>query len=943
LVSCQKDTSKESNTNADYGTTVNLRNYTTDTDQEAHFFDVNYTAGELGIQNLRQGISSGLYNVYDRIYDDPEKEELLQPFYDNNQYPCWTCAEMEYVGRNTYYIPVFDLDDNSMTAMIWATFDDSETNLRYLGLDYVRAVSKHQEGIFKYWDWLSNYFILLAANENPSRHNFFYYKTIDCVPATKQHCVCNAPNREPCEGAIVFGGDNYGHLECYGHCGGGDVDSDTNPCDGVVCPKGEVCRNGACVEVVISGGGGDNGIPVEDPYNDDGTINILDTGSCYLCFGTDDPSTGGGTCHNCSVYPIIEREGIIADILDYIDDNHPNIDVAFVSILVMENNSQFDHTTLILSQHIDVLSSEAIEAYLNFIKNHPQFLVDEGETLELLYDPELTTQLDQFLSDNIDDSISVGIAHIMIDMKQSGNLTLPINEVVDNANLLHTLLIQYPLNLANSEVAYLLLNENVINEVSEINAGDREGNYAQAASNLYISLASQNLLNLTINDALSHIDMQTIIADHLTTHEMSDRLALNTAIWYMIFQTESMANGGDIGDWLRGIKTAIKEGWDQVLSTVSQHISAAFNALPQNSEEWFVVGSIMAPILLDLGLDFVPIVGDVKAFAEAFNDIASSNYADGAIGLIGALAGIIPIGDILRSIPKIKNAFTALGGGFAIVKALKNVNLSIFSHLSDYIDNGFKAVWDKVNGKLIFKKGNQVVGDLSDAMAKAMKGLANTGLKNNIPWLKRASKWVDEGADFAADGSGKLTKNGEDILQLKNDKILPDKYDLNNSGAPVGDASDGYQVVKNGDNLSVRRVPETSGYSQADLTELTQHPNAHVLERHGHDVTDDALIKRANTGIAPDGNPGSKPSYSSKFEDSSKVSEAVNGTKQGTTAFINGTQSGNRRIVSYTSSGNMGKGVPRDGNSFQTTKKVKAIYEDVGGGNYQLLTMYPDF
>ena len=61
-------------------------------------------------------------------------------------------------------------------------------------------------------------------------------------------------------------------------------------------------------------------------------------------------------------------------------------------------------------------------------------------------------------------------------------------------------------------------------------------------------------------------------------------------------------------------------------------------------------------------------------------------------------------------------------------------------------------------------------------------------------------------------------------------------------------------------------------------------------------------------------------------------------------AYNNGIQQGNRRVVSYTSnSGNLGKGVPKDGTNFQSTNKVLAIYQDVGGGNYQLLTMYPDF
>jgi|GEM_PF-3473850 len=195
-----------------------------------------------------------------------------------------------------------------------------------------------------------------------------------------------------------------------------------------------------------------------------------------------------------------------------------------------------------------------------------------------------------------------------------------------------------------------------------------------------------------------------------------------------------------------------------------------------------------------------------------------------------------------------------------------------------------------------------------------------------------------------------LNSSGDEIATIANGKILPTKYynaSIHSGATPIGQPANGYQVFKNGDDLIVKRMPDKSAYSQSEINALTEHPNAHVLERHGHDVTDEALIKRANVGIAPDGSTiasGNPPPYSSKFESSQKVVEAFNNTKPGTIAFNNGVQQGNRKIVTYTStSGNFGKGVPSNGNSFQTTNKVLAIYQDIGGGNYKLLTMYPDF
>ena len=145
--------------------------------------------------------------------------------------------------------------------------------------------------------------------------------------------------------------------------------------------------------------------------------------------------------------------------------------------------------------------------------------------------------------------------------------------------------------------------------------------------------------------------------------------------------------------------------------------------------------------------------------------------------------------------------------------------------------------------------------------------------------------------------SVRLSKNGSNLKlsdasgntlgEFRNGKLLPEKYDFDTSlgkhkpgGIAVGDVQNGYQLFKHGDEFSVRRIADESPYSASELTELTQHPRAHVLERHSYDVTDDALIKRANYGIAPDGSNirrrGNivKPPHSSKFWDTRTITKS---------------------------------------------------------------------
>jgi hypothetical protein len=266
-------------------------------------------------------------------------------------------------------------------------------------------------------------------------------------------------------------------------------------------------------------------------------------------------------------------------------------------------------------------------------------------------------------------------------------------------------------------------------------------------------------------------------------------------------------------------------------------------------------------------------------------------------------------------------------------------------------------------------------------MVRAWEGLYNTGLRTDVSWLTRSSKWLDEGAEFAADGTGKLTKNGEDILQIKNDKVLPDKYDFDQSsgtykpgGNEVGDASNGYQVYKHGDDLSVRRVPDESDYTSAEIAVLKGNPKSHSLHRHGADVTDDALKKRATTGYAPDGSVKTKssgtktyiPPKSSKFNSADKLKQALSEVGPSSSKYSsakNTAEGSNQNFFSvehdFGAGSNMGKAyqtpggqgwhltnsLPLSGTPQEITglTKVKAFYaRDSATGPWYQITMYSD-
>ena len=260
-------------------------------------------------------------------------------------------------------------------------------------------------------------------------------------------------------------------------------------------------------------------------------------------------------------------------------------------------------------------------------------------------------------------------------------------------------------------------------------------------------------------------------------------------------------------------------------------------------------------------------------------------------------------------------------------------------HLCDHLTNDLKE------GSTAFREFmEQDFGAVGSKGMEAYTGLSNIpSLRNNIDWLTRSKNWIEEGAEYVTtNGITKLRKGAEDILEIRNEKILPNKY--SSTGTPVGEPSNGYQVVKNGNELSVKRVPETGGYSQTDIAFLTQNPSSHTLLRHGHDVTDDALIKRATEGISPEGLPNTFPGggVATKFSSEQAVKDAIDNIKPGSQAFAAKIQQPNGLWVAE-APGNYGYGYSANGSGGpQQMLKVTAVFKEMSNGFFELITMYPN-
>jgi len=162
----------------------------------------------------------------------------------------------------------------------------------------------------------------------------------------------------------------------------------------------------------------------------------------------------------------------------------------------------------------------------------------------------------------------------------------------------------------------------------------------------------------------------------------------------------------------------------------------------------------------------------------------------------------------------------------------------------------------------------------------------------------------------------------------------------------VGEVENGYQTVLYKGDYYIIRDANTSSIPARDLDALVAHQSSHTIGRHGPDVTDEQLLLRAQTGIAPDGsNLGSPPPLSTRFGSNEQMVIAKDDFFDEIDAGRYTTSNdGTERIVELLSSDVYGQGI-------QSGAPAGTLPTDVTGvtarlrkddeGVWQIVTMHP--
>jgi len=189
-----------------------------------------------------------------------------------------------------------------------------------------------------------------------------------------------------------------------------------------------------------------------------------------------------------------------------------------------------------------------------------------------------------------------------------------------------------------------------------------------------------------------------------------------------------------------------------------------------------------------------------------------------------------------------------------------------------------------------------------------------------------------------------IYKNNDKLYEVTRALADSPVGSANPTAVRVGPVENGYQTVLYDGKHYIVRDADTSGISAADLNALTAHDTSHTIARHGPDLTDEQLLLRAQTGIAPDGSHlGTPPSMSTRFGSNEQMviakDDVLDHIAAGNYNDVNGV-----RTVIINSSDVYGDGIARGASAGTRPTDVTGVtarLQKDDNGVWQITTIHP--
>ena len=531
-----------------------------------------------------------------------------------------------------------------------------------------------------------------------------------------------------------------------------------------------------------------------------------------------------------------------------------------------------------LQQHEDILGKELLVDILREIKEHTLFgskIASDLENPESV--PYVLDALNHFFSTDseFDDEFDIFALYyvfsvnnrIPFDYVLIGHPEAGVGPSLDEDLLWETIFEEYLPFTTTGEREFIKLDENIgfMTEILKLISENHDKIPAvHSTIKIWKNLQSgDNLWNLNFTGLSENgILLENSISQVLVDLGVVDpSLNLSGDSWYQIFMKDA---GDDDPSHLKAVKSifdSITKGYElmvEMKNEIVDFISNNVSIFPA-SGEWGTMMAVLKPMLIELGIDigtdFIPGVGEIKAFFNAKAAIENMNYGEAAMEIIGGLAGLLPIGDLIKAGAKTGDALFKGFKIFRTLKALAKISSEILTNVKNFTISGwaFRLTDDKLK---VFDNIGENVADILDETDDLVAGIVvkkpngkrllltnsinnlnpidissdgaqslvrSSNPANHMRFKTQETEWVDDVNDIIANGdiSGESTETlMRNYLEQDNwEHRTGGKYGSNNGFDNIFENPETGQILF---DESKQYAPRLSGATQTNPKQMSE-------------------------------------------------------------------------------------------------------------------------
>ena len=227
-------------------------------------------------------------------------------------------------------------------------------------------------------------------------------------------------------------------------------------------------------------------------------------------------------------------------------------------------------------------------------------------------------------------------------------------------------------------------------------------------------IAYLSKVNSTVFKDLNAVEINNLYDSSLST---SDKIVLweKSKAIYDIIKANNPSSPTSFNSFFSRLDQQEKESYtkNSLESALFSSVKSITNYWPQNEQEWGVLFKMMSPMLLEMGIEFLPFGGVFNAGKDTLAGLAEGDYTTAVIGVVGLIMEFVPWAKVAKVASKVYDV------GKSVFKMFK-LAYNFMGSFVAAIERGLKTVLDGSIVKLYDNAGLQV-GKITDNVFEVTK------------------------------------------------------------------------------------------------------------------------------------------------------------------------------------------------------------------------------